>query len=204
MTENRSSKFIRRLKRQIRTLLFNKPKLLKYKFLSTCQNIHGKAKCIQAVQFNGKGEIRFGLNVQIGFDPSPFLYSGYGYIEARNAESLISIADNVIINNNVVIISESEGISIGPKTLIGSNCEITDSDFHHLDPLKRHTEKANVKKVVIEENVFIGSNVKILKGVTIGKNSVIANGAIVSNSIPENVIVAGIPAKIIKTLDEIH
>ena len=202
--KNRFSKYKRRFKRQIINLLFHKPKLLKYTLLSTCHTIQGKAKCIQAVQFNGNGQIKIGENVQIGFDPSPFLYSGYGYIEARKEESIVSIGDNVTINNNIVIICESEGISIGSKTLIGSNCEITDSDFHHLDPIKRHTEKANVKKVVIEENVFIGSNVKILKGVTIGQNSVIANGSIVSKSIPSNVIAAGIPAKVIKPLTDTH
>ena len=202
--ENRFSKFKRRFKRRFIKWVFHKPRLLKYKFLSTCQHIQGKAKCIQAVQFNGNGQIKIGKHVQIGFDPSPFLYNGYGYIEARNEASIITIGDNVTINNNIVIICESEGIFIGSKTLIGSNCEITDSDFHHLDPIKRHTENATVKKVTIEENVFIGSNVKILKGVTIGKNTVIANGSIVSRSIPSNVIAAGIPARVIKTLDNIH
>ncbi len=199
--QNKLSKFIRRFKRQLKYLFFLKPTFIKHSILSTCTNIEGKAKLIQPTQFNGEGLIKLGKNTQIGFSPSPFLYSGYGYIEARSLNSIIEIGNDVIINNNIVIISESEGIFIGNKTLIGTNCEIIDSDFHALEPTKRDTGKAITKKITIEENVFIGSNVKILKGVTIGKNSVIANGSIVSKSIPQNVIAGGTPAKAIKDLN---
>jgi len=72
----------------------------------------------------------FGKNVNLGVNPSPHLYSGYGYIDARKEHSSISIGDNVWINNNFMIASEGEGIEIGEKTLIGLNVEITDSDFH--------------------------------------------------------------------------
>jgi maltose O-acetyltransferase len=105
-----------------------------------------------------------------------------------------------MINNNIVIISEGEGITISSNTLIGTQCEIYDSDFHNLQIDKRLTGEITTKRVFIDENVFIGSNVKILKGVSIGKNSVIANGSIVTKSIPENVIAGGIPAKVIKTI----
>ena len=53
---------------------------------------------------------------------------------------------------------------------------------------------------VISENVFIGDNVTILKGVTIGVNSVIGNGSIVTKSIPDNVIAAGNPARVIRNI----
>ncbi len=52
----------------------------------------------------------------------------------------------------------------------------------------------------IQQNVFLGSNVTILKGVTIGRNSIIGNGSVVTKSIPDNVIAAGNPAKVIRTL----
>ncbi len=168
--------------------------------ISSAKNINGTAKFNQACQLNGKGQIYFGKNVLIGVDPSPFLYSGYGYLEARNVNSKISIGDNVMINNNIVIISEGEGITISSNTLIGTQCEIYDSDFHNLQIDKRLTGEITTKRVFIDENVFIGSNVKILKGVSIGKNSVVANGSIVTKSIPENVIAGGIPAKVIKTI----
>ncbi|RME57284.1 acyltransferase, partial [Candidatus Parcubacteria bacterium] len=58
-------------------------------------------------------------------------------------------------------------------------------------------------RVVVEENVFIGSNVTVLKGARIGRNSVIANGAVVTGRIPPNVIAAGMPARPIKRLNEV-
>jgi maltose O-acetyltransferase len=61
----------------------------------------------------------------------------------------------------------------------------------------RHSGMVNAASVEIGENVFIGSNVTILKGVRIGNNSVIACGSLVTKSIPDNTIAGGVPAKII-------
>jgi len=143
----------------------------------------------------------FAKNVNLGVRPSPQLYSGYGYIDARKENSTIDIGDNVWINNNFMIASEGKGIEIGKNTLIGLNVEITDSDFHDLHPNRRMGGMPKTAKVVIGKNVFIGSNVKILKGVTIGDNSVIANSSVVIKSIPSNVIAGGYPAKVIKKID---
>ena len=74
------------------------------------------------------------------------------------------------------------------------------NDGHNLNPNERNSTTIIAADVLLEENVFISDNVTILKGVTIGKNSVIGNGSIVVQSIPENVIAAGIPAKVIKSL----
>ena len=85
--------------------------------------------------------------------------------------------------------------------LIGVNVSIHDANFHHLDPSLRHVandpEPASVR---IEDNVWIGDNVKVLKGVTIGANSVIGNGSIVSRSVPAGVVAAGVPARVIRNL----
>ena len=75
-----------------------------------------------------------------------------------------------------------------------------DNDGHNLDIDKRHNEVLKSKDVFISENVFIGDNVTILKGVTIGANSVIGNGSIVTKSIPDNVIAAGNPARVIRNI----
>jgi maltose O-acetyltransferase len=148
-----------------------------------------------------KGTIIFYNIVNLGFNPSPYFYSGYGYIEERNEYSKIIIGDNVWINNNFYICSEGEGIEIVKNTLIGVNVEIIDSDFHDLHPGRRINRKPKTEKVIIEDNVFIGNNLKILKGVGIGKNSVIANGSILTKSIPANVIAGGNPAKVIRKIE---
>jgi len=84
--------------------------------------------------------------------------------------------------------------------LIGTNCEIIDSDFHDLHPDRRTNGKAKTAKVVIGNNVFIGNNVKIMKGVTIGDNSVIANSSVVTKSVVEDVIVGGYTAQILRNI----
>ena len=181
-------------------LSFQYPRFFKYKLLSSCKQISGYPKLYQPIQINGKGKVVFQRNVRIGADPSPFLYSGYAYIDSRKEGSKIEISENCWINNNFVAISEGEGIEIGSNTLIGSSCEIVDSDFHDFQPDKSMGGVAKIAKVKIGKNVFIGSNVKILKGVFIGDNSVIGNGSVVTKSIPENVIAAGVPAKVVRSL----
>lgn len=197
--------FIFKVNRKLKNIaiyyIFQYPKVLKYKFLSDCKNVIGSPKYNQPIQLLGEGKIVFGKNVNLGVNFSPNLYSGYGYINARNLHSIISIGNNVWINNNFIIASEGEGVEIGDRTLIGLNVEILDSDFHNLHPDKRMNGVSKTSKVVISENVFLGNNVKILKGVTIGKNSVIANSSVVTKSIPENVIASGNPCKVIKQID---
>ena len=77
---------------------------------------------------------------------------------------------------------------------------ILDSDFHHLDPLKRHAPDAPAKSVTIANNVWIGSRAIILKGVTIGDDAVVGAGAVITKNVPPKTLVAGNPARIIRTL----
>ncbi len=72
------------------------------------------------------------------------------------------------------------------------------SESHPLDPADRKT--LVLKPILIKQNAWIGAAATILPGVTIGENSVVAAGAVVSKDVPDNTIVAGIPAKIIKSL----
>lgn len=174
-----------------------------FSHLSTNINIIGNPIINQPTQFNGLGEINFKGICHIGINPSPFFYNGVCYFEARKKEAKITIGNNVFINNNFVVISECS-IHIGNNVMFGTNVEIYDSDFHNIEPYKRMDIDYKKEAIFIENNVWIGSNVKILKGVTIGENTVIANGAIVVNNIPKNSIAGGIPAKVIKSIVEKH
>lgn len=174
-------------------------RIWKYKILSNCAQVSGQPNCYHPLLLRGKGKIRFGKNVQIGVVNSPNFYSHYSYLEARNVESEIIISDNVSINNAFSAIAFSK-ITIGSNVLIGVNCSIIDNDGHDLHPNHRTSGIPKVEAVSIEDNVFLGSNVSILKGVTIGKNAVIGNGSVVVQSIPENAIAAGNPAKVIRML----
>ncbi len=115
-------------------------------------------------------------------------------------ESKIIIGDNSGLSGTSICAANS--ITIGKNCLIGANVTITDYDFHAVSPENRryNTNKEDIgcAPVVIEDNVWLGMNVIILKGVTIGQNSIIAAGCIVTKSIPENSIAGGNPARIIR------
>lgn len=93
------------------------------------------------------------------------------------------------------VIGAAKKISIGKNVRCGANTLITDTDWHTDDP--RAGENL---EVAIDDNVWIGVNVTILKGVRIGRGSLIAAGSVVTSDIPENVMAGGIPAKVIRSL----
>jgi maltose O-acetyltransferase len=181
---------------------FIRLRIIKYRILSTCSNISGQINEIQPVLLTGQGRIIFGNQINFGVQTSPYFYSNYAYLKARHPQSFIQFGNNIWFNNSVSIISEGpDGIRIGNSVIAGFQVEIIDSDFHDLHPKKR-IKGGCVKTapIVIEDNVFLGNHVKILKGVSIGENSIIGNGSIVTKSIPANVIAGGYPAKIIRDL----
>lgn len=107
----------------------------------------------------------------------------------------------LVIGNNCSFSGTSiwcfKSITLKDNVRIGANVTIMDGDAHQDDP--RSGKNASI---IIEENVWIGANTTILKGVTIGRNTLIGAGSIVTKSIPENVLAAGNPCKIIRPLDE--
>ena len=187
------------LRAKIKQLFFVRFRIWKYKILTNCSNIVGKPLLFHPLLIKGKGKVIFGNNVQMGVIASPNFYSHYAYLEVRNKESLISIGNNVAINNAFSVIAFSQ-IIIQDNVLIGVNCAIIDTDGHSLEVDKRNSGDPISAHVLIESNVFIGDNVTILKGVTIGENTVIGNGSIVTKDIPKNVVAAGNPAKVIRNL----
>ena len=176
--------------------MYQRLRVAQFRFFSDCERVEGKPLIRQPVQFTGRGTIRFNGTVNLGFFPSPYFLSGYIYMEARSESSIIQVEDGVWMNNSVCLVSDGPGIFIGKKSMLGTHCEIIDSDFHDLHPDRRASGTgAKTGKVEIGENVLIGSNVKIMKGVKIGSNSIIANGAVVTRSFPENMLIFGNPAK---------
>lgn len=121
--------------------------------------------------------------------------------------STLSSAAEIIIGDNVGIsgcsICAMKRINIGNNTLLGANVKIMDTDFHPIHPKNRiykSINDASSADIDIGNNVFIGTNSLILKGVVIGDNSVIGAGSVVTNNIPANVIAAGNPCKVVRIL----
>lgn len=111
----------------------------------------------------------------------------------------IHIGENVGISGSTIYAMKE--IRIGNNTFIGANCKIVDNDFHAFEPGLNFTTDPlhlKMKPVSIGENCFVGMNSIILKGTVIGKNSIIGAGSVVCGKFPENVVIAGNPARIIK------
>ena len=98
------------------------------------------------------------------------------------------VGENSMIDMNAVL---------GGRATVGKNCHIGAGAV-----LAGVIEPASAKPVIIEDNVLIGANAVIIEGVHVGKNSVVAAGAVVIEDVPENKVVAGCPAKIIKDKDQ--
>ena len=180
--------------------VFTRPRIWKYKALSTCRRVDGAPVILQPVLFLGQGQITIGRQVEFGWRTSIGFHSGYSHIEATPLHAVIQFGDGAQINNNAYIKSEGAGIRIGAQALIGSNVEILDSDFHELHPDRRRGGSPRMAPVDLGENVFIGDGARILKGVTIGASSVIGAGSVVTGTIPAGVIAAGNPARVIREL----
>jgi acetyltransferase-like isoleucine patch superfamily enzyme len=122
-------------------------------------------------------------------------------IVTRTPEAKVIIGDNVGISGATIYARSS--ITIGDNTLIGGNSKILDNDFHPIEIETRNAdikEKIGTRPVVIGKNCFIGCNALILKGTELGDGCVVGAGAVVSGKFPPNSVIAGNPAKVIKTL----
>lgn len=175
-------------------------RVLWYALLST-NRVEGKPRRWQPLQVVGEGRILIGSNVHIGFFPSPGFLDSYAYIEARNPSATIEIGPNTYINNGFRCIADHSSITIGANCLIGSDVDIFDSDFHGLKLDERYLSKPDWNApVVLEAHVFIGSHVRILKGVRIGTGAMIANSSVVTADIPPMVVAGGVPAKVLRAI----
>jgi len=110
----------------------------------------------------------------------------------------IEIGDYVMISPGTRI-SACHEIIIGNAVMMANGVYITDSDWHGIyDRVERPKEPHPVH---LKDNVWLGDHATVLKGVTIGENSIVAAGSVVTRDVPANVVVAGNPAKVVKQLD---
>ena len=132
-----------------------------------------------------------GSNVRFSAQTSDFTY--------RN----ITIGNDVYIGPHALFLCTESQIFIGNKvlfgphvTIIGGDHRITDVGRFIYDVLDKHPE--DDQDVHIEDDVWIGTNTTLLKGVTVGRGAVVAAGALVTKDVPPYAIVGGVPAKVLK------
>ena len=138
-------------------------------------------------------------------------YSGCSFAIGR--EGRVTVGDFTLLNGAIIMAEEL--VEIGSHVLISWNVGIADSDFHPLEPALRVQDtyalapylpdkpprpELRTAPVKIGNNVWIGMGAIILKGVHIGENSVVAAGSVVTKNVPPNVVVAGNPAQVVKSL----
>lgn len=161
----------------------------------------GARTCLQVpLGGGGRGTLRIGCGNVFGYRMAMKLGSGGIFLQPRSKESVIEIGTENLFNNNVTIVANKR-ISVGSNCQIGDLVAIYDSDFHELDPATRNRSPGKIMPVSIGNNVWLGSRVMVLKGVTIGDNSVIGAMSLVTKSIPANCIAAGNPAKVIRIIE---
>lgn len=122
-----------------------------------------------------------------------------------NRRCILSVSRDakIVIGNNCgfsgTVIAASESIVIGDRVMCGANCTLLDIDRHPVDPVDRaENKKAKSAPIFIEDDVWLGMNVVVLKGVSIGRGTVVTANSVVTKSLPPNVIAGGIPANVIK------
>lgn len=153
--------------------------------------------------YSGKGGITIGHHVGINSSAMSNPVGGCGRtIMMTHGDGKIIIGNHVGISNTVLF-SINE-IRIDDDVCIGAGTKIYDTDFHSVSPEYRLNGNVNIPSapVYIGKRAFIGSNVIILKGVTIGEEAVVGAGSVVTKNVSPREIWAGNPAKFIKKISQ--
>lgn len=122
---------------------------------------------------------------------APF-YCDYGFN--------ITIGENFYTNHNVTILDGAK-VTFGDNVFIAPNCVFSTAG-HAIDSEQRAKGLEIARPIIVGNNVWIGANVSVLPGVTIGSSSIIGAGSVVNKDIPEGVIAAGNPCKVIRKITE--
>jgi maltose O-acetyltransferase len=162
-------------------------------------------RCGAGVTFNvpvglrGAGTVQIGARTCLGTRMGPRLGRGDIMLQTRSANALIDLGVGNWLSNNICIISVSE-VRIGDGCQIGDQVMILDADFHNCDASSRNAGHGKSAPVRIPNNVWLGTRVVVLKGISIGENSVIGAMSLVTKDIPANCVAGGVPAKVLKRL----
>lgn len=146
-------------------------------------------------------ELGDGLTLRSSPRSNPLVPQQPCVLSTRTAASVLRVGRDCGFTGAVLVAQER--IEIGDRVLLGANAVITDTDFHPLDPAERrlHPERGRSAPVVIEDDVFVGMQAVVLKGVTIGRGAVVGACAVVTRDVPPYAIVAGNPARVVGRVD---
>lgn len=108
----------------------------------------------------------------------------------------VSFGDDCFLNFGCTLLALGS-ITIGDGAFVGPHCVLA-TEYHPEDPASRHS--LLTKPIVVGRNAWLGANVTVLAGVTIGDNAIVAAGSVVTKDVPPDTIVAGVPARIVRQI----
>ena len=165
-------------------------------FRSRCDRVGQRFEMEQLPYITGSGRIVIGSDVRLSGK------SSIGFGNRVHARPELLIGDNTFVGHNCAF-SVAESITIGSHCLLAYGVRVSDFDGHPIDSWERRSgasiTASSVRRVVIGDDVWIGTHAQVLKGVRIGARSIIGAGAIVTKDIPPDVIAAGNPARVIRS-----
>ena len=156
------------------------------------------------IQRHRQSEIRIGrrMNLRSTARSNPLGPNHPVIISTRRAGARLTIGDDFGMTGGSLVCDER--ISIGDRVWVGANTVIADTDFHPLEPQRRMTAPLDARTAPIQigDDVFIGMNALILKGVSIGAGAVVGAGSVVRRDVPAGAIVAGNTAAVVGELPD--
>jgi acetyltransferase-like isoleucine patch superfamily enzyme len=133
-----------------------------------------------------------------------FISGANGFVSPLiNPDPVLVIGDGTMIGSQTTI-TAAKSVKIGKHCLIARRVFIADTAGHPLSPSRRHEKVGpdEIKEVVIGDNVWIGHNAVISPGVTIGNGAIVGTNAVVTQDVPENSVVMGAPARVVRILQD--
>ncbi len=142
-------------------------------------------------------ELGDGLTLRSWTAANPLAPNHPVVLATRSSKAVISVGNDCGFTGSVLVAVEK--IEVGNRVVVGANVTIADTDFHPLSARDRarNFNDGQYAPVCIEDDVFIGMNSIVLKGVTIGHGSVVGAGSVVAKDVPPETIVAGNPARVL-------
>lgn len=114
------------------------------------------------------------------------------------AGGTLDIGARTLVNFGCSLVA-FDRVAIGERCLIGTHCMIMDTPFHSVEP-DRRLDPPPPEPVTIEDNVWLGARVIVMPGVTIGRDSVVGAGSVVTRDVPPRTLAAGVPARVVRAL----
>ena len=142
-----------------------------------------------------------GFEVRSWFGTNPLGIRRRCLLSTWSADALLELGEDVGLSG--ATICARHAVRIGSRVMIGAGTTIVDTDFHPVDAERRREAPVDgaAAPVAIGDDCFLGLNVTVLKGASIGAGSVVGAGAVVTGTVPARSVVAGNPARVVRTLD---